>query len=162
MKSNRQNLSRPVSFRTRRALVGALVAAGMVVGTGVAFAPATADAAVKESRYTIDVGSAKGTVGKAIKVKVALNPVKPWHTNTDFPTKLVLKAPGAVKVAKAKLGKGDASVLSEKKIVFTVQVTPTKAGKHKVTGDFKFAICKANSCVPAKATIAIDVNAKKK
>lgn len=160
MKSNCQNTRS--AFSSRRALVGAFVAAGMIVGTGAAFAPATANATAKESRYTIDVGSAKGAVGKAIKVNVELNPVKPWHTNTEFPTKLVLKAPGAVKVAKAKLGKGDATVLSEQKIVFAVEVTPTKAGKHKITGDFKFAICKANSCSPAKAKFTINVDAKKK
>lgn len=147
---------------TSRTLTAAMLVMGMSFGSAAALVPATADAAAAaDNRFNVAVGSAKGVkVGKAHKVKVELTAASPWYMNTDFPTGLKVKASGAIKLSKAKFKKTDASPLSKKKIVFTVEFTPTKAGSATISGDLKFAICRKESCSPVKTKVSIPVSAK--
>lgn len=154
--------SNSISSRT---LTAAMLVLGMSFGTAAALAPATADAASaakKETRYKVATKASKAVVGKKTTITVTLTADQPWHMNTDFPTGLKLKSSSGLKLAKAKLKKGDAKTLSEQKIEFVFDVTNLKAGKQNVTGDLKFAICKKESCSPAKAKINVPVDVKKK
>lgn len=149
-----------------KTLTAAMLVLGMSFGSAAALTPASADAASaakKETRFKLEVSKAgKAVVGKKTSVTVTLSADNPWHMNPDFPTSLKLKAPAGVKVAKATLKKGDAKTFTEHKMQFVVEMTPTKAGKQTVTGKLKFAICKKDSCSPAKANVSIPLNVAKK
>lgn len=154
------------NLTTSKTLTAAMLVLGMSFGTAAALAPATADAASaakKETRFKLEVSKVgKAVVGKKTSVTVTLSADNPWHMNKDFPTSLKLKASAGAKVAKATMKKKDAKTFTEHKMQFVVDITPTKTGKQSVDGVLKFAICKADSCSPAKAKVSIPLTVAKK
>lgn len=154
--------SNSISSRT---LTAAMLVLGMSFGSAAALAPATADAASAakaETRFKLTVsGDTKVKKGKKATVTVTLTADNPWHMNKDFPTALTLKAPAGVKLAKTTFKKGDASTFSEHKMEYKVEVTGKAVGKQTITGKIKFAICKKDSCSPAKADVSIPLTVTK-
>lgn len=131
--------------------------------------PAAADERSKlqpqEGKLAIDV-PANAKPGAEITAKVTVTPGTGYHVNVDYPTKLTLTPTDSVKVAKSELEaggskkQGDAEALDEKQLVFAVKLTPAAAGSYTVNGNFKFAVCDKDQCLPKRETIAIQVAAK--
>lgn len=140
-------------FRTRLARAAMSTA---LATTGLSF---IASAHAADDRFKVKVSGQKVQVGKTQKVKIQLTADNPWHMNIDFPTSLKLGEVAGVTLGKSKFKKGDAQTLSEHKIVFMVPVTANKAGTQVIDGKLKFAICKEDSCSPAKAKVSLRIQA---
>jgi hypothetical protein len=137
---------------------------------GAGGAPAGADSAFKlkpdEGELSIEVPP-DAVAGKETTARVVVTPSAKYKINFEFPTKLSLKPPADVQLAKAELtaggqgnAQGDAEKFEEKKLAFAVKLTPTKSGTHTVNGTFKFAVCDKDACLAKREVIAIQVAAK--
>lgn len=115
--------------------------------------------ALADDRFDLKISGQRVEVGKPAKVQIKLTADNPWHMNMEYPTSLKVKGDGGLQLSKLKFRQGDASVLSEHKIVFAIPVTATSAGSHRVQGKIKFAICKADSCSPASAKVDLRIQA---
>jgi hypothetical protein len=133
-------------------------------------APPPVDNAFKlkpeEGELSIEVPP-DAVAGKETTARVVVTPTAKYKINFEFSTKLTLKPPADVTVAKAELtaggqGKvqGDAEKFEEKKLAFAVKLTPTKTGTHTVNGTFKFAVCDKDACLAKREVIAIQLAAK--
>jgi hypothetical protein len=133
-------------------------------------APPAVDNAFKlkpeEGELSIEVPP-DAVAGKETTARVVVTPTAKYKINFEFSTKLQLKPPAEVKVAKEELtaggqGKeqGDAEKFEEKKLAFAVKLTPTKSGTHTVNGTFKFAVCDKDACLAKREVIAIQLAAK--
>jgi len=133
-------------------------------------APPPVDNAFKlkpeEGELSIEVPP-DAVAGKETTARVVVTPTAKYKINFEFSTKLSLKPPADVTVAKAELtaggqGKvqGDAEKFEEKKLAFAVKLTPTKSGTHTVNGTFKFAVCDKDACLAKREVIAIQLAAK--
>jgi len=119
----------------------------------------------QEGKLAIDV-PADAKPGAETTAKVTVTPGTGYHVNVEYPTKLTFEPADGVKVAKAELDaggskkQGDAETLDEKQLVFAVKLTPTSSGTFTVKGNFKFAVCDKDQCLPKREAIAIQVAAK--
>src|SRR5262245_25922201 len=102
-------------------------------------------------------GAAPFTAGQPGGLKVVIEPRGGYHLNQDYPVRVDLKAPAAVKLAKPSLGKSDAASFGEKNAAFDVGFTADK-GSHDLSATVDFAVCTAETCVPEQRTIAIALN----
>jgi hypothetical protein len=113
---------------------------------------------VEENIFRIAFEEAKPyTAGQPGELKVVIEPRGGYHINQDYPTRIDLKAPAAVKLAKPSLGKGDAAAFGEQNARFDVGFTADK-GSHDLSATVDFAVCTAETCVPEQRTIAIALN----
>jgi hypothetical protein len=120
-----------------------------------AVAPGDGGSGAKE--YALEIVPAAAKVGEPSQVSIKVVPQGPWHMNLEYPTKLEVVAPAGTTVAKPSLAKADAVTLDEQSCEFAVSFTPEDAGTKKFTGEFKFAICQDEACVPKTETLEFDV-----
>ena len=120
----------------------------------------------EEGELSIEVPP-EAVAGKETIARVIVTPTSKYKINFEFSTKLTLKPPADVKLAKEELtaggqGKvqGDAEKFEEKKLAFAVKLTPSKSGTHTINGTFKFAVCDKDACLAKREAIAIQVAAK--
>ena len=114
-----------------------------------------------DDRYTLEIQPpADAAAGKESEVVVRVVPKAPWHINLDFPTSLKLTPPAGLVLANARLEKADARKLDAEHCEYAVKVTPSAAGEHAVTGQFKFAVCQDEACSPVTKDVEFRVAAK--
>lgn len=113
---------------------------------------------VKE--YTLQIDPAEAKVGEESKVSIRVIPQGEWHMNLEYPTKLQIEPPSGTTIAKPKLEKADAVKLDEQGCEFAVAFTPAEAGTKTFTGEFKFAVCQDEACVPKTETLQFEVAVK--
>lgn len=130
--------------------------AAVAVSIGLATA-AFADAAPQP--FSLDIKADPAQKGKPATAKVKIAAAPSYHMNKEFPTVLTLTPPAGVTVVKAKLAGADAKI-EEKTIEFEVAYTLAEAGKKELPGELKFAVCSAESCLPQKVKIAMQLSAK--
>jgi hypothetical protein len=119
-------------------------------------APPSAD-----DRYALQIEPpAEAAAGKESEVIVRVVPKAPWHINLDFPTSLKLTPPAGLTLASSELKKADARKLDDEHCEFAVKVTPSAAGEHAVTGQFKFAVCQDEACSPVTEEVEFKVAVK--
>lgn len=106
------------------------------------------NAAAGDKEYDLQIEPPSATVGAEGKVSIKLVPRGNWHLNMDFPTSLSVEPPAGVTVGKPKLKKDDAVKFEEAGAEFAVAFTASDAGDKTFTGEFKFAVCEEDSCVP--------------
>ncbi|HLT36212.1 MAG TPA: hypothetical protein VK034_08000 [Enhygromyxa sp.] len=134
------------------------IAGKPVEGEGkVATAPGTGDS---QKEYTLQIDPGEATVGEESKVSIRVVPQGEWHMNLEFPTKLVIEPPTGTTVAKPKLEKADAVKLDEQGCEFAIAFTPSEAGAKTFTGEFKFAVCQDEACVPKTEKLQFEVAVK--
>jgi hypothetical protein len=113
--------------------------------------------ALADSKYNVSVDApktAKASTRTTAKVKVA--PAGGYKMNLEYPTKLKLTAPEGVTLEKATLAKADGRV-DTKSAEFDVAFTAETRGKKTFTGEFKFAVCTENDCIPQTEKVSFDV-----
>jgi hypothetical protein len=115
-----------------------------------------------DDRYTLLIEPpADAATGKESEVVVRVVPKAPWHINLDFPTALKLTPPASgLTLAKSELKKADARKLDDEHCEYAVKVTPSAAGEHAVTGEFKFAVCQDEACSPVTEDVEFKVAVK--
>jgi hypothetical protein len=115
-----------------------------------------------DDRYALQIDPpANAAAGKESEVVVRVVPKAPWHMNLDFPTSLKLTPPASgLALANADLKKADARKLDDETCEFAVKVTPSAAGEHAVTGQFKFAVCQDEACSPVTEEVEFKVAVK--
>src|SRR5438046_4361816 len=123
------------------ALAGLLAAAPDVSGT-----------------YRIETSKAlkvkKGETGHA---KVSVVPRSDAHVSPEAPISLALTSGSGLKLAKEKLGRGDAKETPAKGVEFDVPFTAAAAGKDEVKGTLSFFICTEKLCEKQKREIAMAI-----
>lgn len=92
--------------------------------------------------------------GKSGQFRVVLTALGGYHVNPDYPMRVELKAPEALKLAKSSLGKPDAAEFGEHAARFDVSFTAPK-GTHSVEANVDFAVCTKETCVPDQRTVAV-------
>jgi hypothetical protein len=110
--------------------------------------------------YALQIDPAEATVGAESKVSIRVIPQGEWHMNLEYPTKLEINPPSGTTIAKPKLGKADAVKLDEQGCEFAIAFTPEEAGTKTFTGEFKFAVCQDEACVPKTETLQFEVAVK--
>lgn len=113
-----------------------------------------------EQQYALQIEPGEAKVGEPGKVSIRVVPKGEWHMNLEYPTKLEITAPAGSTVAKPKLGKDDAVAFTEEGAEFAVAFTPNKAGDQTFTGEFKFAVCQDEACVPRTEQLEFHVAVK--
>jgi hypothetical protein len=99
------------------------------------------------------------TAGAPAKLKLVLEARGGYHVNQDYPIKIDLKAPAAVKLTKASLGKADAAEFGEPAAKFDVAFT-AESGAHELTADVDFAVCTPETCMPDQRKLAVSLHVK--
>ncbi len=94
------------------------------------------------------------TAGTAGTVALTLEARGGYHVNQDYPIRVDVKAPAAVKLPKASLGKPDAVQFSETQARFELPFSADK-GTHDLTATVDFAVCTKETCVPDQRTVAL-------
>lgn len=113
-----------------------------------------------EKEYTLQIDPGDAKVGEESKVSIRVIPQGVWHMNLEYPTKLEITAPAGTTVAKPKLEKADAVKLDEQSCEFAIAFTPQEAGDKTFTGEFKFAVCQDEACVPKTEKLEFNVAVK--
>ena len=94
--------------------------------------------------------------GKDGKFRVVLTAAGGYHVNQDYPIRIDVKAPPALKLPKSSLGKPDATQFGEESARFDVSFNAPK-GTHVVEALVDFAVCTKETCVPDQRTIALNL-----
>lgn len=119
----------------------------------------------QEGKLAIEM-PANAKPGSEAVAKITVTPGAGFHVNTEYPIKLTLTDTPGVKLEKSELAaggskaKGDAEALDEKQLVLAVKLTPAASGTYTINGNFKFAVCDKDQCLPKREAIAIQVAAK--
>jgi hypothetical protein len=99
------------------------------------------------------------TAGAPAKLKLVLEARGGYHVNQDYPIRVDLKAPAAVKLDKTSLGKADAAEFGEPSAKFELPFT-AQSGVHQLTADVDFAVCTPETCMPDQRTLAVSLQVK--
>ena len=86
------------------------------------------------------------TSGQAGTVKLVLEARGGYHVNEDYPLRVDLKAPAAVKLTKASLNKGDAAQIGQESARFDLGFS-AEPGTHELLATVDFAVCTKETCV---------------
>ena len=116
--------------------------------------------AATSKEYALQIDPEEAKVGQESKVSIRVIPQGEWHMNLEYPAKLEITPPTGATVAKPKLEKGDAIKLDEQSLEFAVAFTPSEAGDKTFTGEFKFAVCQEEACVPKTEKLEFQVAVK--
>jgi hypothetical protein len=140
-------------------------AASQPTSPSAAAAPSAAPAAaptpvIEDKTFKLALVSEPGyTAGTPAKLKLVLEARGGYHVNQDYPIRIDLKAPAAVKLDKASLGKADAVEFGEPSAKFEVPFTAS-SGAHQLTADVDFAVCTPETCMPDQRTLAVALQVK--
>lgn len=86
-------------------------------------------------------------------------PIRPWHVNLAYPTRVELKASPGLGVEDRTHTKTDARIMERGGIRFLIPVEGAQPGTHKLTGRFLFAMCSdGEDCVAVKHDFDLDVS----
>ncbi len=110
--------------------------------------------------YDIQTSAGPASAGKAAKATIKLVTKNGFHVNKDYPIALEVSGSDGVKLAKAKLAKGDVTMTGETEASFEVGFTPAKAGKAQLEATFRFAVCTDKDCFPAKEKLVVALDVK--
>lgn len=131
--------------------------------TSAAPAPAVAAAAspvIEDKTFKLAlVSEPEYAAGTPAKLKLVLEARGGYHVNQDYPIRIDFKAPAAVKLEKASLGKADATEFGEPAAKFEVPFTAT-SGAHELTADVDFAVCTPETCMPDQRKLAVALHVK--
>jgi len=94
------------------------------------------------------------TSGQPGSVQLVLEARGGYHVNEDYPLRVDLKAPPAVKLTKGSLGKGDAAQIGLEKARFDLGFS-AEPGTHELLATVDFAVCTKETCVPDQRTLAV-------
>jgi hypothetical protein len=99
--------------------------------------------------------------GQAAVARVKVVPAAGYKMTREAPNRLTLEPSAGVTLAKNSFELPDAEAFDDKQLVFAVSATPQAAGEHKVEGQIKFAVCKAEDmCISRKGKVSFSVAAK--
>lgn len=94
------------------------------------------------------------TSGQPGTVKLVLEARGGYHVNEDYPLRVDLKAPAAVKLTKGSLSKGDAAQIGQEQARFDLGFS-AEPGTHELLATVDFAVCTKETCVPDQRTVAV-------
>jgi hypothetical protein len=134
--------------------VGLALGESLLVGT-------LAQEGAAVSSYVLKVDAPPAKKGQKAVAKIKITPGGGYHLNKEYPTSLAFTTvPAGVSVDKMKLTAKDAAKWEEQGGEFDVAYTAQNAGKQKVTGEIKFAVCSATTCDPKKSVLTFEIDIK--
>ncbi|MBN2529524.1 MAG: hypothetical protein JXR76_24260 [Deltaproteobacteria bacterium] len=106
--------------------------------------------AVDDEMYSVEMATLRN--GKSVELEIAIFPKENVHCNLEYPWKVLIKESRGIVFSKERYTKNDATVFSEKQVVFKVPVS--KFPKDGVaTLELKFSLCNATQCFMKKVPI---------
>jgi hypothetical protein len=125
-----------------------------------AAAPAVKKPVFEEATFKLALsGEPTYTAGQPGTLKLVLDARGGYHVNQEYPIRIDLKAPAAVKLAKASLARPDAKAFTDVQAAFETGFT-AEAGTHEIIADVDFAVCTPETCVPDQRTLALSIDVK--
>jgi hypothetical protein len=125
-----------------------------------AAAPAVKKPVFEEATFKLALsGEPSYTAGQPGTLKLVLDARGGYHVNQEYPIRIDLKAPAAVKLAKASLARPDAKAFTDVQAAFETGFT-AEAGTHEIIADVDFAVCTPETCVPDQRTLALRIDVK--
>ncbi|MBK9033872.1 MAG: hypothetical protein IPL61_21820 [Myxococcales bacterium] len=97
--------------------------------------------------------------GAAVEVGLVVTAGGGYKVNDEYPIAVEITAPTDVGVAKAKLGRGDATI-SHDRATFRLALTPKVAGDKRIGLKLKFALCTDTTCEPRKHSVELKLDVK--
>ena len=161
-------MSRPCRFGVRSTL---LKLTGFLLGSLALASPAPAEKAAPAADasklagamagrpFTLNIAKVSAKKGAPATTQIVITPAAGYHLNTDYPTSLKLNPPAGITAAKVDFKKADAK-LTEKLGSFEVVLTASEAGKQKVPGELRFAVCTDTTCDPQRSPVTIELEVK--
>ena len=133
--------------------IAATLALGALVGfvaNASASQPVAAAKTDTDNPFTVGVSNGKAKVGTAGTITVRVTAGKGHKPNAEYPNKVkkLSAAEGATLGSKAVRG-----TIAGKSIVFSIPITPNKAGSHAVTGQVRFSVCNDKQCYIKKVAL---------
>ena len=126
--------------------------------TEAAGATTTAASKVSDPSFELTLQPKAGLkAGQAGNVEIVLVAKAPFHVNEKYPIKLKLKETPGLKYESLTLGK-DAVKLETQRATLPIGLTPERAGKFTVAGQFAFSVCTDDKCLMEKRDLALDVS----
>jgi hypothetical protein len=122
--------------------------------------PAAA-ATVAPNSYELEVSGWEGPVGEEGYVMVTITAKGDHHINSSYPQKVKLDAPEAGLALPAReLRLADAQLENERRLTYTVPVTPERAGEYLLRGEVHLSVCNEDQCRIDKAPLSARVVAQ--
>jgi hypothetical protein len=78
-----------------------------------------------------------------------------WHVNQDYPIRIEVSGPSAVRFEKSALERADAAEFGDERARFNVAFTPEAAGEQPVEAKVSFAMCTDQNCIMHDETLAL-------
>lgn len=109
--------------------------------------------------YQIDTSAStkQVKVGERGKIVIAIVPLNDRKVHKQAPLSVTLRAPAGVVLDKAKLGRGDITQDSEKRLELTVGYSAKTMGEQAVEANASFFICTDKWCQRMSERLAITV-----
>jgi hypothetical protein len=113
---------------------------------------------VEDTTYRLALESEPNySAGKVGAVRLVLEARGGYHVNQDYPIRVDLQAPAAVKLTKSSLGKADAAQFGEESARFDLGFS-AEPGAHELLATVDFAVCTKETCVPEQRKLAVALN----
>lgn len=97
--------------------------------------------------------------GATVEVGLVVTAAGGYKVNDEYPIAVEIAAPADVGVAKAKLGRADATIRGDR-ATFQLALTPTAAGAKRIGLKLKFALCTDTTCEPRKHAVELKLDVK--
>lgn len=124
----------------------------------------TLDEPWKTKKFDLVLSGPKELVkGKVSKLMLTLTARKPYKANKLFPFELKIeKVSQGLEVKKKSFKKKDASLFSDGKVVYEIEVKGVEKGEKQVLkGKYKFSVCTVRVCETPVAGINVELATKK-
>jgi hypothetical protein len=109
------------------------------------------------SAYKIDAQPSKARHGAPATARLEVVPAEGAHVSPDAPISLTVHSGTLAKVAKEKLGRGEAKPTDKHGVFFEVPFTAAQAGKDELQATLNFFICTETLCEKQSRQIALAV-----
>ena len=144
-----------------------LIAAALTAGAASTLAapasdsPESVEAPAEARPYRVTVKDWEGPVGEEGYVILTVEAVGAHKINAKYPQRLTLDAPpSGLSLPLRKLKRSDAQMSGEKKLIFTVPATPTKAGAYRIAGKIRLSVCNDAQCLIEKQPFSANITAQ--
>ena len=138
------------------------LASMLVLASALVLTSSTSDAAPVEAEpdpaanmgdddtYKLSVSNGSAKVGETGTITVTVKAAEGYKCNGEYPNKVknLVATNGGRLAAESVAGRIDGKTLT-----FAIQVTPTKRGDSKVSGEARFSVCNATGCAMKKVAI---------
>lgn len=111
------------------------------------------------ARFELAVDApARAISGRSSAARFTIQPVAPWHISTDYAPRLDLRAVQGVEIESRGHGHADSVRFDEDELALELPFVARGAGKRRMSGELRFAVCGEGSCAPESVPVDFTVD----